>query len=220
MSLIILTAPVGHNEEALMISPWQDRAKEAVVSVGGGRGFVLRMRDENRIITAAHCLPQIPPDCADVYERTHRCVGPLGGEPSIFAECLFVDPVADIAVLGCPDGEELENADFEWRDFIGKGGTLDVSALMDESPVRAWLLSLNGEWNPCSVRPSLNGVMLWIEQANGGIHLGMSGSPIVTDEGKVVGLVSRARGAVDLCTEGGPSPRIQKNLPLWLVEQL
>jgi hypothetical protein len=31
----------------------------------------------------------------------------LGDEPSVLAECLFADPIADIAVLGSLDDQEL-----------------------------------------------------------------------------------------------------------------
>jgi hypothetical protein len=34
-------------------------------------------------------------------------LSPLGAEPHVWAECLFVDPVADLAVLGPVDGQEL-----------------------------------------------------------------------------------------------------------------
>jgi hypothetical protein len=40
--------------------------------------------------------------------RTYRALlGPLGQEPTVWTECLFADPVVDIAVLGAPDGQEL-----------------------------------------------------------------------------------------------------------------
>lgn len=40
-------------------------------------------------------------------ERTYaNLIGPLGAEPTVTAECVFVDPVADISVLGSPDGQE------------------------------------------------------------------------------------------------------------------
>ena len=34
-------------------------------------------------------------------------LGPLGGERTVAAECVFVDPIADIAVLGAPDVQAL-----------------------------------------------------------------------------------------------------------------
>ncbi len=41
-------------------------------------------------------------------ERTYRdLVGPLGRKRAVCAECLFVDPVADIALLGPPDSQDL-----------------------------------------------------------------------------------------------------------------
>jgi hypothetical protein len=88
----------------------------SVVRVGYGRGFVVNGRNDDRlIITAAHCLycdgePYLPPAHAAAYpeERTYQnLLAPLGEEPTIWTECLFVNPVADIAVLGSPDDQEL-----------------------------------------------------------------------------------------------------------------
>jgi hypothetical protein len=96
----------------------------AVVKVGDGRGFIIRHRVKIRpskipglrmrkfserclVVTASHCLPKLPPACSASYEeeRSFRLLGTLDGKPNILAECLFVNPVADIAVLGAPDGQ-------------------------------------------------------------------------------------------------------------------
>jgi len=84
----------------------------AVLQVGDGRGFVVEtLEAEHRlIITAAHCLPFLPPAHPAAYfaERTYRrLLGPLEAEPTVWAECRFIDHVNDIAVLGAPDGQEL-----------------------------------------------------------------------------------------------------------------
>lgn len=43
-------------------------------------------------------------------ERTYRSLlGPLGGGPTVAAEALFIDPVADLAVLGPPDSQDLSD---------------------------------------------------------------------------------------------------------------
>ena len=34
-------------------------------------------------------------------------IGPLGSEPVIWTECVFVETVANLAILGEPDGQEL-----------------------------------------------------------------------------------------------------------------
>ena len=64
------------------------------------------------VITAAHCLPELPPPHRASYtkERTYAdFLSPLGQEPTVWAECLFVDPVSDLAVFGSPDNQELSD---------------------------------------------------------------------------------------------------------------
>src|ERR1700676_4429023 len=63
-----------------------------------------------RAVTAAHCSPFFPPCHGASYteERTYQALlAPLGSEPSVWAECLFADPIADLAVLGSPDNQVL-----------------------------------------------------------------------------------------------------------------
>jgi hypothetical protein len=89
----------------------------AVLRVGKGRGFVVNHRNylghrEPIIITAAHCLPFVPPCHPARYlkEQTYeRLLGALNRKPSVWATCLFVDPIADIAVLGSPDSQEISD---------------------------------------------------------------------------------------------------------------
>jgi hypothetical protein len=89
----------------------------AVLRVGHGRGFVTarqnhRGHEERIIITAAHCLPFLPPCHPARYleEETYkRLLGPLSGKRTVWATCLFADPIADIAVLGQPDNQALSD---------------------------------------------------------------------------------------------------------------
>jgi hypothetical protein len=78
-------------------------AFRSIVQVGDGRGFVV---DGNHIVTASHCPPHLPP-CGGYLagKQTYQALlGPLGAETNtVWADCLFVDPVADIAVLEAPD---------------------------------------------------------------------------------------------------------------------
>lgn len=101
-----------------------------VVKVAEGRGFVIehpvkippsshpehstvRFLKHRLVVTAAHCLPKLPPAHAAAFssERTYKLLGSLDGSKSgVWAECLFADPVADIAVLGRPDDQALRNS--------------------------------------------------------------------------------------------------------------
>jgi hypothetical protein len=86
----------------------------AILKVGAGRGFVVKGRwEKSYVITAAHCLPEIRgekwPDAhpaRGIEEVTYRkLLGPLNGEQTVWAELLFLDVIADIAVLGEPDAQ-------------------------------------------------------------------------------------------------------------------
>jgi hypothetical protein len=232
----------------------------AVIRVGSARGFVVEAcKEQHLVITAGHCLPDIPPRHAMSYveERTFaKLLGPLGGEPTVWAECLFVDPLSDLAVLGPPDNLAL------WKEAEAYQGLVDAAAplmvatdlddeppwqegevceLPDQRPYRrafpngrfvvtwrapAWLLSLTREWVPCLVHRNANstggsGGRLWVESATEGSLLpGMSGSPIVVDNGvngMAIGVFCLCRGLDG--KEGGPQPRLIDNLPGWLLNE-
>src|SRR5436190_6324417 len=80
--------------------------KGTVVTVGEGRGFVVEHRGEHLVVTASHCLPWLPSGFGIAYseERVYRnMLGPLDSAPTVACDCLFVNPVDDVAVLGVPD---------------------------------------------------------------------------------------------------------------------
>lgn len=84
------------------------------------------------MITAGHCLPSLPPCCASsfVEERTYRpLLGPLDAEPTAGAECLFVDPIADLAVLGAPDGQMLPEEKEHYETLTGAMTPLRIARI-------------------------------------------------------------------------------------------
>jgi hypothetical protein len=79
-------------------------------------------------------------------------LGQLGAEPTVWAECLFADPIADIAVLGMPDDQALPDEANSYNRLLGSRQPL----LIDDAPAReqsckARLFSLDGEWFVCSI---------------------------------------------------------------------
>jgi hypothetical protein len=210
----------------------------SVVRVGEGRGFIIAYRAKLRrpknlpkgtslssfverrlIVTAAHCLPKLPPTtpASHVYERTYE--GLLAtiddSKTGISAECLFADPVADIAVLGCPDEQEFSSEPYD--------------SLVDDAPVlrigsvrngRGWLLALSSNrWVATTLEVSfgLQGAFL----STGPTEAGMSGSPILNDAGRAVGLVAvgheKINAGVRTDEDAGPQPILTRNLPGWLL---
>jgi hypothetical protein len=217
----------------------------AVVRVGDGRGFVVEGATGQRfIITAAHCLPFVPPSHGFSYteERTYQnLLARLGQEPSVWCECLFLDPIADIAVLGTPDNQELfEQADayealvedeavtpFTVAEPPGKPMAEQAARLAkigvgEEEAMReclASMLFLDGVWRECRVQYQPNGML--ITYSSDRIAGGMSGSPIVAESGAPIGVVCLGMEGSPHITEcGGPHPRLMGNLPGWFLETL
>jgi hypothetical protein len=152
-----------------------DKAKTAVLTVGDGRGFVVESLSNRVVITAAHCLPR--PPCfgrADQYKAMcANVLGPLDQKPTVWAECLFADPIADIAVLGEPDAGSWSKESKAYDELVEPIPPLKSIASLRSieqvksalrrnyvTPLRiadapeeghAWLLSLEGEWFQCSV---------------------------------------------------------------------
>src|SRR5579864_3054834 len=119
-----------------------------VVKVGHGRGFVIehahavkvpigsrltrrgrptfsgfRWRTISRrfIGTAAHCLPRLPraPGCWGEDRIYPKLLGKLhDAETSISADCIFADPIADLALLGSLDDQELYDEAAAFEDFV------------------------------------------------------------------------------------------------------
>ena len=229
----------------------QKMITNSVIKVGDGRGFVVEGVDGTRyVITAAHCLPNLPVPHGLSYteERTYpKLLGRLGEEPSAWAECVFVDPVADIAVLSEPDNQELgEQAEaygalveavtpFTIAEPQGKPIAEEANRILPHLPrdidwdtaIRKWvmhecparLLSLDNQWFPCTVQYFPDHALM-IKNATLGIMGGMSGSPIIAEDGTAIGIVCLAVGLDDRATEGGPNPRLMNNLPGWLLKKL
>jgi len=200
----------------------EEFATDAVLSVGaGGRGFIVDGGRERFVITAAHCLPFFPPCHGMSYaeERTYKgLLAPVGGEPSIWAECLFADPIADIAILGPVDGQQLVDQYSAYEDLMEGASPLAISDPPRDGAAR--MLSLDGRWFECRARHL--GGLLWVYDAAESIRGGMSGSPILGADGSAIGVVciGTRRAGERPGTDGGPNPRLAYSLPAWALTNL
>ena len=185
---------------------WQ---ADAVVTAGDGRGFVIRGDPDRLIITAAHCLPRLHVDYPWTTDK-RICwdfIGPLKEKPSITVECLFVDPVSDLAVLGPPDREKLSDKYEGYRGLVMRRPTLPIAPLR-QTAIRSrgaagWLLSIDGAWVSCKVRQR-NGT-LSMETAEA-FAAEMLGSPILNARGVAIGAISYT-----------VHPHLCDRLPAWLA---
>jgi hypothetical protein len=158
-------------------------------------------------------------------ERTYqKLLAPLGEAPAVWADCMFADPIADLAVLGPPDDQELSAQNDAYRELVDSLKPLRIAAVPqteEEAWVPAWLLSLEGKWFGCKARYRRNG-SLWVAETTEPIRGGMSGSPVVIAGGKAIGVVSSASESPDetpICQGeyGSKNPRLTRDLPGWLL---
>ena len=202
----------------------------SVLRVGEGRGFIVAHRvkikrpkvyfvERRLVVTAAHCLPKMPPatPASHYYERTYQgLLGTIdGSKKDVSAECLFADPVADIAVLGCPDEQEFSSEPYD--SLVDDAPALRIDTVRNG---RGWLLALSrNRWvaTTSAVSFGLQGAFL----STGPTEAGMSGSPILNDAGQAVGLVAvgheTINGGARTGEDAGPQPILTRNLPGWLL---
>ena len=204
------------------VNPRVAAATESIIGVGGGRGFLLGDGLRSYVVTAAHCLTQtlhgtklpLPRPDALPSERTYpNLFGPLDEPATISAECLFVDPIADLAVLGAPMiGDEESDA---FGEFMEERDTLRLGTIELKQSVVAWLLTLDGEWRRCTCEAMFDGRTLRMCDAS--IEEGMSGSPILADDGTAIGVVCM-QWPDDI--RAGLQPWLAKCFPGWLLSEL
>jgi hypothetical protein len=87
-----------------------------------------------------------------------KLLAPLGQKPAVIAQCLFVDPISDLAILGQPDNEVFEEAAAAYNALVQGRPALKISQRVvecDHSPDKGApesLLSLEGHWYSCAAR--------------------------------------------------------------------
>jgi hypothetical protein len=210
----------------------QSEWTKAVVKVGGGRGFVTETDRERLVITAAHCLPHLPARDGFAEERTYaKLLGRIERKRTpVWAECLFVDPIADLAVLGSPDNQELWEEAADYEALVGAAIPLSIGDFTlirpphtlrggetvfgrPQAECSGWLLSLDRRWFRCDVTAYSRGMNL--TNPAEAVVSGMSGSPVVRDDGTAIGLACLSFGS---SLHGGPL--LSRHLPRWLFEEL
>jgi hypothetical protein len=204
--------------------------KEMLLRVGDGRGFVVEERrglclyPKRLVVTAAHCLPVIPQAPGfrrDWGETLRDLLGPPErNRPKVWAECLFADPIADIAVLGSPDDQALYEQAEAYEALVGSVVPIKIGGPFPwETPTPITLISLDGR--SITGKAQHLGGRLWIDETSEPIVGGMSGSPILDQDGAAIGIVSQSSGGPDLEQhQKGMSPRLLAHLPGWLLVNL
>ena len=207
---------------------------DSVITVDKGRGFIIEHRSlsdfgngfkrlrRKLVVTASHCLPHAPVmPCYSYQETTYaNLLAPLGEEPSVWADCLFFDPVSDLAILGEPDNQELGEESEAYARLVDGRKPFTVAA---PETGEGYMLALDGvTWQPTPLEVHAT---VWGSSLSTGATLaGQSGSPIVDATGRAVALVSIGSEQVDLSSgrrtnvDAGPQPILKFQLPSWVLK--
>jgi len=180
-----------------------------VVTVATGRGFLVCGNRYAYIITAAHCLPHLPPahPFSRLEERTYaNLIGPLGGPPTVWAECLFADPVADLAILCEPDSQALGEQYEDYADLIEDTENREPLDIDSGGGRNGYVLNLEGDWVPVKLTVNARSILV----AGNKVPFGASGSPILDNEGNAIGVIST----------GSLNPKLTAALPGWALDEL
>jgi hypothetical protein len=188
----------------------------AMLAVGaqGGCGFLVADNTRPKtcpplVITAAHCLPRLPPahPVSYAYERTYqRLLGPLGEETTVSAECLFVDPISDLAVLGSRDNQTYSDEANAYEFLVDGRPLLPIG---HATGLRGQVLTLKGQWKVCGLSADYGRLILregsMPGDPEGVVKDAVSGSPILDASNRAVGVVS--------CNQ--LHPILTRDLPRW-----
>jgi hypothetical protein len=204
-----------------MAAPITKSHPPGIVRVGSGRGFVVKGEWNPLVITAAHCLPKLPKPTTDPgAERTYpSLLGKLGKKPTVWTECLFANPIDDIAVLGPVDDQVFFDGQPEaYEELVSKMPPFQIA---DAPPSgSAWLYSLDGHWFPAKIKRLAHQTEFRFYESTQAILDGMSGSPIRNQNGQAIGLVSFSTGELKEAHHEGFAGMLTRTLPVWLVRQM
>jgi len=209
---------------------------DSVITVDKGRGFIIEHRTlvdlgngfkrlrRKLVVTASHCLPHPPvTPCHSNQETTlTNLLAPLREEPSVWADCLFFDPVSDLAVLGEPENQEFEEEIDAYSRLVDGRKPFTIAA---PETGEGYMLALDGiSWQPTPLKVYVApwGNSLW----TGATLAGQSGSPIVDARGRAVALVSTGTETLNSSSgdrtpmDAGPQPILTNALPAWLLKTM
>jgi len=184
----------------------------------GGRGVLV---EGGYIITAAHCIEfdiEGGPMALGVYytERITTSYGDLLVSP------VLVEPVSDIAVLGPVDGQELPGEAEKFEEFYQAIEPVIISRrnLLLFKSIPVFIFTHHKTWVEGTVTMYKNNAPTLVLKTTKAIEPGTSGSPVVDELGKLIGVASIA--SMDQLQEGGSGsiPHLKLALPLWILFEM
>jgi len=179
------------------------------------------------IVTAAHCIKWPAEGNMSLSDSSVEEIRTADGR-SIKTRTLAVEPIGDLAVLGELDGQaspEFFEANNAYDDFCSATKPLELAIheLDVGEPFDAYVFTHDKGIIPVRIRQNaIVAEHLWFD-ADQRILGGTSGGPVVTPDGRLLGIVhtvgdSRRPGHQEGCV--GTAARVHLVAPLWLVRKM
>jgi Trypsin len=159
----------------------------------GGLGILVPGRV---VLTAAHCVDWYVTGGMALGDHCVEDVETKVGQ-TLRMQIVAVEPVADIAVLGCADTQVFCDDADTFDEFCEATAPVPVSTVKFGrlAPVPVQVLTHRGTWIAATAtrHSELPGARVWVrfEQQ---IESGTSGGPVIDERGRLVGVVSFAEG--------------------------
>ena len=177
----------------------------------------------NMILTAAHCV-SMNLDAVNLNDGPIEHIITAKGE-QLTVEAIAVEPVNDIAVLGSLDEQERSEEAGAFEAFCRSTKAVKICLARFEAfesfPVH--ILNANGKWIWAKAKKCHEDAQVFIVEPDENIEAGASGGPIVTEDGELVGIVTKlSHSIVSGVTKSawGWTPYPPLTLPLWVTKRV
>jgi hypothetical protein len=183
----------------------------------GGKGVLV---NDNLIITAAHCINFEVDGSMGLGEFFIEPIKTIIGE--IKVSVIAVEPVSDVAILGCIDNNlNLEEA-MKFESFCEKVKPLKLYRgdfeLFEEYPVH--IFTHEAKWISGNIVKVLNETSKLVLNTENTIESGTSGSPVLNEIGELVGVVSNSAFGSNDQFKSGNIPFVRYALPVWIYNRI
>jgi Trypsin-like peptidase domain len=171
------------------------------------------------IITAAHCLDW---SCSAMmaYQGEFYLETIATSRGDVIVSTLAVEPVSDLAVLGCPDDQALPT---EAENFDAMCARITPLKLHQRPPVPfepfpVWIRTHLKTWVPATAT-YYRGDASFSYDTGSRIIGGTSGGPIVNQAGELVGIVSNSTENLVAGAYCAAAPLLALALPAWVIQR-